>query len=571
MNSLKGRLDGVLPLVLALQGLLGGLQLLGVAGVVFYPTIHRTTVTRVFELGFNLAAPLGLLLAVWAVLVFLGGERRWLAAPLLGVLAYPVLGVEGVLGAASLVCLGVGLLRWRDFGGVGFWGLLYLSCFEALALVHWVVFVPLGLDGVLGGLAGLELDLFFVSAYLIPLLVLPLLFWWAVRWVVEWGFDVRIGTELTEAGDDCSMRNTAVMLAALLLLGVFVGVYPYLGGVNPLGLDVGVDAPRYVESLQVVEGDLWSAFSLMSGSRPLIFLVLYGFEMVTGFSAGMTVRYLPVVLIPLLVLSAFFVGWVVSRGKRMALWSAFLMLCGVQVVVGMYSYFLTNMLALAITLFSVGLLLLSLRNGDKVLFFLAVLLGVLLPFVHPWTFDQFLGSVGLLALSVGYEFWRERGSRGAFLRLLLYCGFLLGSDQLKGLIFHGVSGIQATDTVISGLSGLGEFWMSSIFNFRLLYGGGLSNIVLISLSLIGVLLLVGRRYENRLWLLFLAATSIVFLIGSETVKRRLLYNAPFFLLASLGLEFLLLKVKKRRLFNVLLVFLVFFSLTYLFRSMANLV
>lgn len=568
--SLRERLGWVLPLVLALQGVLGGLQLLDAAGVVYFPTIHRATVTRVFSLGFDLVLPLVVLLVLWVLLGWLGGLGLWVFAPVVGGVVFPLWGLGGALGLGALVACVVGVWRGRCRGGMVFWVLVMASGFELLALVHWLVLLPLGVAGPLVGVADLELSLFFVSGYLAPLLVLPLLFWWVVRWVVEWGFDIRLGGVLGEVREDLRRRETIFILAALVLLGVFSAFYPYLGGVNPRGLNVGVDAPRYVDSLLIVEGGVWASFSEMGGSRPLIFLTLYGFERVTGLSAELAVRYLPVFLVPLLVLSAFFLGWVVTGGRRMALWSAFLMLCGVQVVVGMYAYFLTNMLALPIVLFSIGLLLMSLRGGDNVTFVLAVSLGGLLPFVHPWTFDQFLGSVGLLAVLVGYEVWRNGDSRDTFLRLFLYCGFLLGFDQLKGLVFHGVGGVQATSTVISGLAGLGEFWSSSIFNFRLLFGGGTSNIVLISLSLVGLWLLSGRKHENRLWMVLLAATSLVFLVGNDTVKSRLLYNVPFFLLASLGVEFILLKVRERRLYGIFIVFLVFFSLTYLFRSLANL-
>jgi hypothetical protein len=151
--------------------------------------------------------------------------------------------------------------------------------------------------------------------------------------------------------------------------------------------------------------------------------------------------------------------------------------------------------------------------------------------------------------------------------LSLYIAFLVSSDVAKGFVFHGVGGFQATSTVVSGFAGLSEFWSSSIFNFRLLFGGGISNVLLIALSLIGALYL---DHEHRFWVIFLFATSLVFLVGDETIKSRLLFNVPFFLLSSFGIEILSSRIRDRQLLNTLLLFSVLMSFTYLFRSLANL-
>lgn len=75
--SVVGRVLGGLPVVLALQLLLGSLHLLDASRLVYYPTIHRATITRVFSLGFSLVVPLAVLLVAWFALMLVG-ERRWL-------------------------------------------------------------------------------------------------------------------------------------------------------------------------------------------------------------------------------------------------------------------------------------------------------------------------------------------------------------------------------------------------------------------------------------------------------------------------------------------------------------
>jgi len=64
-------------------------------------------------------------------------------------------------------------------------------------------------------------------------------------------------------------------------------------------------------------------------------------------------------------------------------WAAFFTACGYQITVGVYSYFLTNILGLCLTFLSLGFLFRSLRRGCKISLALASILGVLLVFTHP--------------------------------------------------------------------------------------------------------------------------------------------------------------------------------------------
>jgi len=53
------------PILLALESVMGVLQLLDAFHVRYYPTIHRATRTMRFELGISLVVPLALLLTLW--------------------------------------------------------------------------------------------------------------------------------------------------------------------------------------------------------------------------------------------------------------------------------------------------------------------------------------------------------------------------------------------------------------------------------------------------------------------------------------------------------------------------
>jgi len=554
---------------MVLQGVLGSLRLLEAFEVVFFPTVHRITVTKIFELGFDPLAPLVLLFVAWIAWMLLSEKGVLTFYPLVGFAVYPFSGLGAAVSVASLFCVAVGLYASRQFGEFLKSFLIGASAFEGLALLQWSVFVPLGLGSPLAGLASLELDLFSVASYLAPLLVLLLMFMWALKFIVGWGWGINFG-QAESAIPKKRMARAWVYLSLAVLLGVLAAVYPYLPGVNPGGSTVGVDIAHYITSAKMVEVDVSQVFNVSGGSRPLIYLVILGVQRLTRLSVEASVEYLPVLLIPVLVLSAFFLARVVSGNDYVAVWSAFFTATGVQVTVGMYSYFLTNLLALSLAFLSSALLLLALRRGSYMFALGASALGGLLLFTHPWTFDQLLGSVAVFTLFAGYEGWRRR-IYGQFSMLVVYVGLMVFFEFCKSFVFQGVGGISASSTVTGNLAGLGGFWAASIFGFRYLYGGFISDILLISLSLIGVYLLRRGVTSERFFIVYCAMTSLVFMLGDDTIKSRLLFNLPFALFSGLGLHWLLSSSRFVGYRKYIFPSVILSSLVYLFRCLGNLV
>ena len=167
VRILKGSWGGsLLQLVLALQCLLGSLQLLDALDVVYYPMVHRATRTVRFELGVSLVLPLLLLLVLWLGWVVWMRRFETLLFPALAVFVYPFLGSEASVSMASLLAVVAGLWFRRDFGRFFSWVFLLFGVLEAAALLHWVVFVPLGLVSPFGSFAWVEMGLFYLAVYL---------------------------------------------------------------------------------------------------------------------------------------------------------------------------------------------------------------------------------------------------------------------------------------------------------------------------------------------------------------------------------------------------------------------
>ena len=111
-----------------------------------------------------------------------------------------------------------------------------------------------------------------------------------------------------------------------------------------------------------------------------------------------------------------------------------------------------------------------------------------------------------------------------------------------------------------------EIWSSLFFCFPYIYGGFISNNILLVLATVGLYLLklddVPKRY---LWVLVLLS-SLVYFISFETNKSRILYNIPFGFFGSMALYF----VYERHDFSST-IFIVIYSLFYFLVSIGSLV
>jgi len=359
---------------------------------------------------------------------------------------------------------------------------------------------------------------------------------------------------------------------ALLLFSIFLSVaaalYPHSPFVNPEGNIVGVDILHYVEIAEIVDRDVSLAFKVWGGHRPIIFIVIYGFQRLLGSDVSTAVNFLPVILNPLMIATAFFLAHEAFSDGWIASWAAFFTVCGYQVTVGMYSYFLTNMLALSLAFLSLGFLFRFLRRFGKIDLVLSSILGFLLFFTHPWTFYQYLPAIFL----TGAISWYRNRDKFPMVTISLLCFVSLTLVGIfKVLNFVGFRFFPVFSFILATSEGISSFWRGNTFIFRYLYGGLLSYVILLSLALIGIYLM-DRKNINELYLTgFLALTSIFFLIGTNMIKSRLFYNIPIGIFASLGFNSIIRLNISEDLKKILITFVILTFTVYLFRSLANLV
>lgn len=558
-------LEGYLPYLFSLQFVLGFLQLLDTLRVVYYPLIHRATMVVRFDLGVSLLWPLLLLLGFWTAWVIMERDFKLLLFPATALVALPFLGVETSISIASIQAVVAGLWLHRNYSKFFTGIILLLSGIEAFSLLHWVVFVPMGWISPFEGVAYVETGLFYIATYFAPLLVLPLLFMWLLKPLISWS---RGGTSDTEYVIEKKgfRRGDSFMLILVVCLAVVSAIYPYLPSVNPEGVGVGVDISYYRIWIEEYEGNLANIFQVARGSRPFFILVLHGFQRTLNLETVQAITFFPIILIPLLILSIYFLSYTLFKNSHLSILSSFFTLCGYHVTTGMYSYFLANILGLSFIFLSLGFTIKAIDEKSHLYLILAIIFGGLCPFTHPWTFDQYFIS-GLFAIIFLYikSEYKLRIPR----HYLIFGCIIATVIILQNVYYEGLTGVGAISDTLGKIDLSSNYWYDSIFTFRLLYGGTMSCWLLIFYAIFGVYLFRYQSSSDVYFLVFICLTSLIFLPSNDLIKSRLLYNIPIGMFSAMGFLWIL---NKRKLYKKLIV--IYTSpllIVNLFRSLANLV
>jgi hypothetical protein len=275
----------------------------------------------------------------------------------------------------------------------------------------------------------------------------------------------------------------------------------------------------------------------------------------------------------------------VSRATGDEVWaslSALFTALGFNVTVGLYAYYMTNIMGLTLIFFAIGYLFRDLYR-KRSFPVAASYLASLVIFTHPWTFTHFYASIGVMALIICYRY--VRGERNLRLTTILY--FLISTglvNILKRVLLGGADGISAFTASAPRMLRLDNFWINNIWTFKWLYGGFLSNVLILALSAIGIYILDYRKPYQFFLKVLTAISSIYYLVNHGTLlgglrararnilPSRLLFNIPFGVLMALCVLYFLRNVQlKKRTQLFMLIFITLSVSVYLFRSLVNLV
>ncbi len=400
-----------------------------------------------------------------------------------------------------------------------------------------------------------DMQLFNVFYPWIALFFVVLLYGWLWVPLVKTGFSKisslrRLGERLNQSSSfssgTLSLRMLLVGLLFSVVVGIFVAYYPW---VHLSGSTLaGSDSINYYNWMQDM-AHKGPSFAWQT-DRPVVLLLLYGLQHVSGLSPEGVVRVVPMFCAAGLCLSVF---WFVRTGlknDRIAVISAFFSVVSFQLTVSISAYSLANWIAIIEWFVVLVFLLKSFEKRSVVYALGASFFGVILLLTHPYTWDIFM--VVLLFYAIGTLTWavlkKKTVERFEILVaiLVLTINFIFfeiyGLFPFAGGVTGGSSGVTgnilpgaALAYVPGGLLNMIQSWVSGAF----------AEPILLIFAVIGLFYFMdfSKRF-NRLLILLVAVPSLILLKVSPEgfLYYRLVYLVPVEILAAAGFYWLINRV-----------------------------
>lgn len=435
---------------------------------------------------------------------------------------------------------------------------------EIFSLFFWLQFPFLGVNE-LGGffqrMAVVELQFFYVPAFLVPFLVLFTLFAWLLIPFRLWlknvrtlilrfagkGLDLKkaLSVNLSFSGFKVLDRRpwSMLFLVVSLLLSVVYGFYAYHSVLFGREQFIGVDTSHYVAFLEDMRrGDVLYALSYAFfnlSDRSLSVSILYCFSIFFGLPSGVVAQFSPLVIGPLVVFATYFFMREAGFSDSVCVISGFFSSFSLIMIMGVYAAFISNMMAWVAFLFFSGFLVKALCSKSWVSCFVAgcALASVLFMHVYMWSLMMFV----LVCLGFILFMRYVRGFSSLF-RLKLVSA-IVASNVITELIRDLVVGVKGSSvkTVVGvAQTGLSLVFIWSIVNSLLqkYLCGFLMSPVMLFLTVIGVLTVVCDVWRKDFCLFikcWVMAPSVFLIFGNSVVHNRVLYVLPFHILGALGI------------------------------------
>ena len=324
--------------------------------------------------------------------------------------------------------------------------------------------------------------------------------------------------------DKLGTKRIAVYLFLCIILAVTITLIPHIPVINPNNQRLGVDTPRYETWLTLMDNQSVSPinFALKSaGDRPLTLLILFFITETTNADPFQVIEYSPTLLAPLLILVTFFLTRELTANDKIAIVASVLSAISFQTLIGIYSGFYANWLALIFGYAGFGLLVRCLKRPSKIgLVVLGLLMtGLLFAHTYTWTIMISVAFVFLFVLHALNYYPRKH-----FLLLYLVLSSSIAVDVLKSSWTGSLTGLESDVSV-----GFGHGFGISQFSERLgtlaetvqtYYGGVYANIAILGLVMYWLIRSQPRELTNIFIMIFLSTALIPLFIGDYVLQSR---------------------------------------------------
>lgn len=576
----------ILALIIALTFTFSILLFLDYNNMIYFQTINRVTFKSSFDVDVDLNLPLIMLILINILLLLF--KRKFIIVVFTLLLMIPIyffLGVSSSLCLMGFILSLESIFVFKVFEEFVILISLFWFMLEFSSLIYWAIIEPFKIPYPLTQIVKLDYDIYSVMALFSCPIFLILAFHWIINPLIGSFLKdlIRILGLMLNLGEKPFYKefklHYKLIFVLAIILAVVTALYPHIPLINPYGYSIATDMRHYINEARRLQSNLWYAFKgYISGSRPLMLLLIYGLSKFSGLSLEIIVKFMPLIIHPLLTITVYFMVKKATGDGELASLSSLLTVLGIIPTSNMYAYILANTLAIAILYASIGFLLNSMKNVNLKEAIISALIGVVALLVHPWTFLQYYAAISLMALIVMFKPLIKQ--RKLYLKplippliFLLITGIVsivkskfFGGVEMAYLINEVMNWFKLKTPVISHLI---NFWRESIMAFSIYYGGSISNTIIMLLALLGVYTIKDvemKDFMTSITMVSIAAYTIVY----DHSKVRILLNIPLGVMAAYGL----IRIIKSRSISKRMKTIVFTTtitsmITYTMRFLAN--
>jgi hypothetical protein len=379
------------------------------------------------------------------------------------------------------------------------------------------------------------------------------------------------------------LENESKTLLMVCLLAVvpslLLPLYSYV--VNSTDVPFfGTDIPEYLKwlgFLSAFQNDpssyLYQTFvHIDGGSRPLSILVMYSLSTISNQTEQTVLKYLPVILGPFLVMSIYYLTRTsYPENRSLAVIAAIMTAVSHQIIIGFYTAFYSNWMALITMSISIIFLLKSMRNPDHKNLALFATFTTLTLFFHSYVWSYYIVVIALFLI------WSavQKKSRKESLKIIIILGIItsgiIAIDVAKSHV-GGASNIFEKDlsnpVTSVGFNEFADKWHNLNTTFVVYLGGFLTNSAVLLLVFLWTLKANYTNDSDRFFLSMLFVSLLPILFGDFVVQSRILYNIPLQIPASI-MMYKLYNSPKTPFGKPLLIVIILMQFNYALRAMAN--
>jgi hypothetical protein len=427
-------------------------------------------------------------------------------------------------------------------------------------------------------------EVFVLLSKFSPLLMFLLIFCLPVKLLINQLAGILLKTKNfndTIVSSSVSRANTAksrtkiICVTSFILLSIILVLIPHQPTINKNNQQIGVDTHYYVNWVGAlikskdIQELMYQAFVIQgqNGDRPIALIFLFALvKVVNSADPSYIYEHTPIILGPALVLVVYFLTRELTSNDVTSLFASFLTSVSFQMLVGIYSGYYANWIALIFSYLSAVFLIRFLKtsgNLNLIVFCMLIVIS-LLTHVYTWvvTVVVFIIFLGIILITKYYH-------RKRVIVLLLAILLSIAIDITRATIIGSSGGIERDIEIATEEAGLQQFnerWNTLNDVIQIYVGGQFSNFIILVLCLYWLFFCDLQKTHNIFIIIFLSIGIMPLFFGDWHIQLRVLYNIPFQIPAAIALTYLYNQVNTFRIYiPVCIIWLIAISI----RSVSN--